>query len=70
MKNDPPMWGQYVKVKKTGRIVENRGYNPTTGIITIKSDDGLESDVAWTEVERITGNEEADYLVSRNKKSN
>jgi hypothetical protein len=68
--NKPPMWGEYVKLISTGEIVKNEGFNPTTRMMTIKPDNGIVSDVAWDEIERITGNEEVDFLLSRKQKPN
>jgi len=64
------MWGEYVKLIKTGEIVKNEGFNPKTQMMTIKTEQGLIFDVGGNEVARMTANEDLEFLCSKNKFSN
>jgi hypothetical protein len=65
MKIKPPKLGRYVKFIKTGEIVENMGFNPSTLTVDVKSKAGLIS-VGRNEIAEITANEELEHL--RNQK--
>jgi hypothetical protein len=65
MNNEPEMLGQYVRLTKTKEIVELQSYDDTTA--NVKSKAGTLS-VGRHEIERITANEEADYLRSMKKR--
>ena len=62
-----PMYGEFVKLVRTGEIVKNEGFSYTTQRMTIKKEDGTVADVGWNEVRRMTGNEEVDFLQKSNQ---
>jgi hypothetical protein len=68
MKHEPPMWGEYVKINATGEIVKNHGFNPATKILEVESLNGGFFEIGGHEVQRLTGNEEADLLAEIHKK--
>jgi hypothetical protein len=69
MRNDPPMFGQYVKLNKTGEILKFKGLDPTTHTVDIELQTGTIATVHRSAISPITANEEVDFL-SRAKKSN
>jgi hypothetical protein len=69
MRNDAPMFGQYVKLNKTGEILKFKGLNPTTHMVDIELQTGAISTVHRNAISSITANEEVDFL-STTKKPN
>jgi hypothetical protein len=69
MKNDAPMFGEYVKLVKTGEILKWKSYDPKTQMVEIELETGNISEVHQREIERITPNEEVEFLLKK-KKSN
>ncbi|HVU09133.1 MAG TPA: hypothetical protein VHG89_11385 [Verrucomicrobiae bacterium] len=69
MKNDAPMFGEYVKLVKTGEILKWKSYDPKTQMLEIELRTGSISTVHQREIERITPNEEVEFL-SKKKKTN
>jgi hypothetical protein len=61
MNNGPEMLGEYVRLTKTQEIVELQSYDSRTA--KVKSRAGIVS-VGRHEIERITANEEAEFLRS------
>jgi hypothetical protein len=66
MKNDAPMFGEYVKLIKTGEILKWKNYDPENQTIEIELPTGTIT-VQRREMYRITGNEEADFLAKKEK---
>jgi hypothetical protein len=64
MKIKPPKLGHYVKLIKTGEIVENKGFNPATLTVDVESKTGVIS-VGRNEIVEITANEELEFLRSQ-----
>ena len=64
MKIKPPKLGHYVKIIKTGEIVENQGFNLLTQTVDVKSKTGVVS-VGRNEIAEISANEEMEFLRSR-----
>jgi hypothetical protein len=64
MKNDAPMFGEYVKLLKTGEIFKWKNYDPTSQMLEIESPTGVIA-VHQREIGRITGNEEVDFLMKK-----
>ncbi|MGD0092523.1 MAG: hypothetical protein ABSE73_21620 [Planctomycetota bacterium] len=70
MKNDTQMFGKYVKILQTGEIVKWKSYDPKTQIVEIELPTGGFSIVNRSEIDRITPNEELEFLQSKKKDSN
>jgi hypothetical protein len=66
MKNNAPMFGKYVKHLKTGEIVKWKIYDPKNQMLEIELPTGAIS-VHQSEIARITGNEEVDFLTKKGK---
>ena len=65
-----PQLGRYLKIIKSGEIVENKGFNPKTPLIVdVESKTGVIS-VGRNEVAEITANEKLEFLRSQNHNSN
>ena len=67
MKNDAPMFGEYVKLLKTGEILKWKSFDPKSQLVEIELPTGVVSTVQRHEVDRITANEEIEFLRSRGK---
>ena len=63
------MFGEYVKLVKTGEILKWKSYDPKTQMVEIELETGNISEVHQREIERITPNEEVEFLLKK-KKSN
>jgi hypothetical protein len=70
MKNDTPMFGKYVKLIQTGEIVKWKNYDSKTQMLEIELPTGGFSIVNRNEIDRITPNEELEFLQSKKKDSN
>jgi hypothetical protein len=64
MKNDAPMFGEYVKLLKTGEILKWRNYDPKSQMLELELPTGAIT-VHQREIGRITGNEEVDFLMKK-----
>lgn len=60
------MFGMYVKLNKTGEIVEWNNYNPVTQELEVKLKTGV-SIVGQHEIVRISADEELEFLRSKEK---
>jgi hypothetical protein len=69
MKNAAPMFGQYVKLNKTGEILKFKSLDPTTHMVEVELQTGAISTVPRNAISPITANEEVEFL-SKTKKSN
>jgi hypothetical protein len=69
MKNDAPMFGEYVKLLKTGEILKWKSYDPKNQMVEIELATGAVITVQRHEIDRITTDEELDFLRSREKSS-
>ena len=58
------MLGQYVKLMKTGQILKWKNYDPRNQTLEIELPTGTIT-VHRREIDRITGNEELDYLAKK-----
>jgi len=67
MKNDPPMFGEYVKLIKTGEILKWKSYDPKNQTLEIELPTGAITTVQQREIDRITGNELVDFLTKKRK---
>ena len=67
MKNDEPMFGEFVKLVKTGEILKMESYDAKKQMLEIELPTGAISTVHRHEIERITPNEEVEFLRSRGK---
>jgi hypothetical protein len=66
---DAPILGKYVKLIKTGDIVEWKSFDPKKHLFEIKLPTGVVSIVHWREIERISPNDESEFLRSRKNSS-
>jgi hypothetical protein len=66
---DAPILGKYVKLIKTGEIVEWKSFDPKKHLFEIKLPTGVVSIVHWREIERISPNDESEFLRSRKNSS-
>jgi hypothetical protein len=64
-----PILGKYVKLIKTGEIVEWKSFDPKKHLFEIKLPTGVVSIVHWREIERISPNDESEFLRSRKNSS-
>jgi hypothetical protein len=64
---EAPIVGKYVKLIKTGEIIEWKSFDPKNQMFEIELPTGAVSIVHWREIERITPNEELEFLRSRKK---
>ena len=64
MENDPPMFGQYVKLN-TGQIVEFKRFDLETQMVEVKSSTGTIATIGRDEVSNITAHEEMKLLLLR-----
>ena len=69
MKNEAPMFGEYVKLIKTGEIFTWKNYDPKTQTLEIELPTGTRT-VQRHEIDTITGIEEVDFLAKRDTPSN
>lgn len=67
MKNDEPMFGEFVKLVRTGEILKWKSYDEKNQMLEIELPTGAISNLHRNEVERITSNEEVEFLRSRGK---
>jgi hypothetical protein len=68
MKDDKaPMFGEYVKLSKTGEIAKWKSYDPKTEMVQIESPAGLFKLVHRQDICRLTAEEELEFL--RHKKT-
>jgi hypothetical protein len=65
MKNDAPMFGEYVKLIKTGEILKWKSYDPKNQTLEIELPTGVVSIVQRREIDRITANEEVEFLLKK-----
>jgi hypothetical protein len=70
MKNDAPAFGKYVKFIQTGEIFKLKSYDPKAQTFEIELPTGGFSIVSRNEIDRITPNEELEFLQSKKKDSN
>ncbi|MGA3143909.1 MAG: hypothetical protein ABSF10_12945 [Verrucomicrobiota bacterium] len=70
MKNDAPVFGKYVKLIPTGEILKLKSYDPKSQLLEIELPTGGFSIVRWNEIDRITPNEELEFLRAKKKNSN
>ena len=68
MKN-APMFGEYVKLIKSGEILKWKSYDPKTQMVEIELPTGTVSTVQRHEVDRITSDEEIEFLTNQGKAS-
>jgi hypothetical protein len=64
MKNEAPMFGEYVRLLKTGEILKWKNYDPESQMLEIELPTGAVT-VHQREIARITGNEEVDFLMKK-----
>jgi hypothetical protein len=64
MENEPPMFGQYVKLN-TGQIVEFKSFDLETQTVEVKSSTGTIATIGRDEVSNITAHEEMKLLLLR-----
>ncbi|MEI2724952.1 MAG: hypothetical protein V9H26_15845 [Verrucomicrobiota bacterium] len=67
MQNNEPMFGEYVRLVKTGEILKWKSYDGNNQMLEIELPTGAISNVHRHEVERITSDEEVEFLRSRGK---
>ena len=60
------MFGEYVKLLKTGEILKWKGFSPKSQLVGIESPTGVIT-VHQRDIGRITGNEEVDFLTKMAK---
>jgi hypothetical protein len=65
MNNDAPMFGEYVKLLKTGEILKFMGYNVKNQMVDIELPTGEVATVQRHEIDIITADEEIEFLRSR-----
>jgi hypothetical protein len=70
MKNDAPMFGKYIKLIKTGEILRWKNYDPKSQLLEIEFPTGGFSIVHRDEIDRITPDEELEFLRSKKNDSN
>jgi hypothetical protein len=70
MNNDAPIFGKYIKLIKTGEILKWKNYDPKTQLLEIEFPTGGGSLVHRDEIDRVTPDEELEFLRSNNKVSN
>ena len=63
------MFGEYVKLLKTGEILKWKSYDPKNQMVEIELATGAVITVQRHEIDRITTDEELDFLRSREKSS-
>ena len=61
------MFGEYVKLLKTGEILKWISYDPKSQMVEIAMPTGAVSTVQRREVDRITTDEEIEFLRARQK---
>ena len=61
------MFGEYVKLLKTGEILKWKSFDPKSQLVEIKLQTGAVSTVHRHEVDRITTDEEMKYLGAQEK---
>ncbi|MGA2279803.1 MAG: hypothetical protein ABSG80_05820 [Verrucomicrobiota bacterium] len=64
-----PIVGKYLKLIKTGEIVTWKSFDPKKHLFEVELPSGDVSIVHWRDVERISPNEESEFLRSRKKNS-
>jgi len=69
MKNDAPMFGEYMKLLKTGEILKWKSFDPKSQLVEIELPTGAVSTVQRHEIDRIRTDEEIEFLRSRGKGS-
>lgn len=67
MNKNAPMLGEYVKLIKTREIVKWKSFDPKGQLVEIELPTGVVSTVQRHEIDRITANEELEFLRSRGK---
>jgi hypothetical protein len=65
MKNDDPMFGEYVKRITTGEILKWKNYDSKNQTLEIELPTGAVATVQRHEIVRITTDEEIEFLQSR-----
>lgn len=61
------MFGEYVKLIKTGEILKWKSYDPKNQTLEIELPTGAITTVQQREIDRITGNELVDFLTKKRK---
>jgi hypothetical protein len=69
MKNDVPPFGKYIKYIKTGEILKWKNYDPKSQLLEIEFPTGGSSIVHRDEIDRVTPDEELEFLRSNKKAS-
>lgn len=59
------MFGEYVKLIKTGEILKWKSYDPKNQTLEIELPTGVVSIVQRREIDRITANEEVEFLLKK-----
>jgi hypothetical protein len=67
MQNHAPMFGKYVKLLKTGDILKWKSFDPKSQLVEIELPTGVISTLQRHEVDRITMDEEIEFLRSLGK---
>ena len=67
MKNDAPLFGEYVKLVKTGEIVTWNSYHKESQTVEIVLPTGAVVAVRRQEIDTITVDEEIEFLRSRSE---
>ena len=70
MKNDAPSFGKYVKFIQTGEILKLKSYDPKSQLFEIELPTGGFSIVRRNEIDRLTPNEELEFLRAKQKDLN
>jgi len=63
------MLGKYIKLNKTGQIVENKGFAPRSQWVDVRLPTGQEFAVCMGEISRVTPNEEVEFLRSQRERN-
>ena len=61
------MFGEYVKLLKTGEILKWKSFDPKSQLVEIELPTGAVSTVQRHEVDRITADEELEFMRSHGK---
>ena len=70
IKSDAPYFGEHVKLIKTGEILKWKSYDPVNNTLEIELATGAISIVQRNEIDRISANEEEEFLLKQdNQKS-
>jgi hypothetical protein len=65
IQSDAPMFGEYVKFLKTGEILKWKSFDPKSQLVEIELPTGVVFTVQRQEVDRLTTDEEIEFLRSR-----